>query len=123
MTEDHGTRRPELEPAPEGRIGSGRYVVNVDVADLAHLTLYELLELADLAGVDLDVLLSRLSAGRKSDVLRAVIALAVIQERERDPSLVLADARLWDIRVKNLPSLGDPPDPTNGQPADTARES
>jgi hypothetical protein len=86
---------PAADPDPGGR---RRHVV-IDVGRSLRLTLGQLLELAELTGVDPDVLIERVSSGSKTEVIRAAMALAVIQERERDPGVTLEDARLWDITV------------------------
>lgn len=62
------------------------------------LGLGELLDVADAAGVPIDALGTVVKAGG-TPVARVAIAIAWVIERRADPTLTLADAQRWDIRV------------------------
>jgi hypothetical protein len=100
------TRTERLDEAPDTRR------VTIDVDAIGALALGELMELAELTGMPFDELRHRLAPGdgkapEPADVIRVALALAVILERRDDPSLTMADARRWDIRVVTVEP--DPP--------------
>jgi hypothetical protein len=105
-------------PAPDLR------TVTIDVDAIGTLALGELAELSDLTGIPLDELRYRLrprdqEAPDPAAIIRVAIALAVVLERRTDPTLTMADARRWDIRVVTVEP--DPPRRARGTRARSSR--
>ena len=119
ITEDMPARA-RAEAERQARTYADTREVVLDLSDMRSLALGEVLELAELSGLELADLQARLRTGRPEDVIGFVLALAVVLERRTDPTLTLADARRWSITAV-ADDAADPTHPGEGPGAGSSR--